>query len=959
MSTSLPVVAPLKSRWQQMETRWYEESPLGTAPPPYSDAELREEFERWGTPLDGQAYIWEARGRGPSRKVQSRRGNVISHYTSRKMRRRVVTESRKPEFGAVVRYDFDGTTREYYCQPPQVRVSVETERKHSDGTYTYYQAPTPYTPDILRLTPYGIFVDEWKTETDLERLEEKYPRRFFKDDDGTWRCPERERHFASMGITFCLRSGNENGGIFVSNLEFLDDYLCDRCAPLTDNAWRAIQKITGEACPMTLGLLLTHAYPEQTPWGEPLLVETPPHAFLVDDVYKAIADHLLFVDLEYDDLSEAHDVIVCNSRAQLDALQFNRPAPKAVSEEVAFSVDMGTEFMFKGRTEVFEVSVVTSDSVHFFDQQSRNGSLMPVSDFERAIFRREVVLLSSQPSTDERLAQIEALTEYQIIEGRNRLLMARDFELGKEVRCNLSKRQVQRIRKAIREAGDAASARRRAATPKARSGGRCQTSKRQRELIQEATERGNNPTNAGGRASYREYRKLSTAAKVPLVSQKTFYAHRKKFIDVKARRGSRVAYNEEPATWYLSREDKIHGGRPFHRVHIDHTKLDVFISIRGKGGRIFRKRPWLTIVMDAETRAVLAFYLSIHAPSTVSCMMAIRAMVRVFKRTPSAIVVDNGKEFHSAAFDRLCDLLHITLQFRPAHDSRFGAVIERLFGTTNTELIHNLVGTSKALRDVRTVTRSVDPIRADLLTFPQLHALLDRYFFRDYNQRIHPAHDHAPIEYMHLRFAATGRRLARLTPYDTYFYILTCIPPSKGSTRMLDKQMGIKISHVWYWADKFADKAVRPQNLEVLVDMWDVSIAYALLNGEWVRCRSNLLMKYRKLTYVEWGYVGYEVRMRMRGEPDEKLEEVLYAVISDHALPDAASLTAATRQVYGDALLIDDHETQQDASLDMPITAPAAIDPPDEDSVMRVPVPKPMKGRLKMNYDSLPTSCPV
>lgn len=99
--------------------------------------------------------------------------------------------------------------------------------------------------------------------------------------------------------------------------------------------------------------------------------------------------------------------------------------------------------------------------------------------------------------------------------------------------------------------------------------------------------------------------------------------------------------------------------------------------------------------------------------------------------------------------------------------------------------------------------------------------------------------------------------------------------------------------------------------------------------------------------------------MRMRGEPDEKLEEVLYAVISDHALPDAASLTAATRQVYGDALLIDDHETQQDASLDMPITAPAAIDPPDDDSVMRVPVPKPMKGRLKMNYDSLPTSCPV
>ena len=92
---------------------------------------------------------------------------------------------------------------------------------------------------------------------------------------------------------------------------------------------------------MSLGLLLTHAYPEQTPWNEPLLVDTPANAFLVDDVYKAIADQRLFVDLEYDDLSEPQDVVLCNSRAQLDALQFNRPVPKAVSDKIAFDVEMG------------------------------------------------------------------------------------------------------------------------------------------------------------------------------------------------------------------------------------------------------------------------------------------------------------------------------------------------------------------------------------------------------------------------------------------------------------------------------------------------------------------------------------------------------------------------------------------------------------------------------------------
>ncbi|MBC8745333.1 MULTISPECIES: DDE-type integrase/transposase/recombinase [Paraburkholderia] len=960
MPIYIPTTIPIDSEWKRMENRWSLDSPIGTALPPYTDAELRQEFERWGTPVEGQEYIWDTRANSPSRKVKSRVGNVVSHYSSRKMRRRMATESRKPEYGAVVRYDFDGTTREFYCQPPQVRLSVETERKLSDGNFTVYQAPTPYTPDILRITPYGVYVDEWKSERDLEKLAERYPRRFFKDDDGTWRCPEREKFFGEMGFTFCLRSGSENGAIFVTNLEFLEDFLSDRCTQLGDSAWQAIERITRDSCPMTLGLLLTHAYPEQTPWNETLLVETPPNAFLVDDVYKAIADQRLFVDLEYDDLSEPQDVVLCNSRAQLDALQFNRPVPKAVSDKIAFDVEIGTEFMLDGRPEVYEVSLVNANTVHYFDQQSRNGGLMPVAEFERATFRREIILLSSLPSTDERLSQIDGLTDYQIVEGKNRFLMVRELEAGKRVRCNLSTRQIQRIRKAVRAAGESLPARRRAATPKRRSGGRCQVTESQLEMIRTATEWGNNPTNPGGRASYRKYRELSLSAKADLVSRKTFYERRKRYIDIKARQGGRVTYNEEPATWYLHLEDKINGGRPFHRVHIDHTKLDVFIAIRGKGGRIFRKRPWLTLIMDAETRAVLGFYLSIHAPSTVSCMMAIRAMVRIFRRTPSVIVVDNGKEFHSAAFDRLCDLLYITLQFRPAHESRFGGVMERLFGTTNTELIHNLVGNTKALRNVRTVTRSVDPIRADLLSFAQLHGLLDEYFYRDYNLRVHPAHDHAPIEYMNLRFAVTGRRLARLTPYDSYFYILTCIPPSKGTTRKLDKQMGVLISHIWYWADEFADKEVRPQNLEVLVDMWDVSIVYALLNGKWVRCQSKLLMKYRKLTYVEWGYVMYEVRMRMRGEPEENLENVLYAVISDHALPDAASLTAATRQVYGQTLLVGDATPGANAAgIDLPIITPAEPGPPDDDSVMRIPVTKLARGRLKMNYDSLPTSRPV
>jgi len=960
MTIQLPAVSSPLSRWQLVERSWSETDPIDCAAKPFSDAELIRKFGQWGTPTKGQEYIFDARANSPSRKVQSRVGNVVTRYSSRKMNQRLTTESRKPEFGAVVRYDFDNATCEFYCQPPSVRIEVPTERKYTNRTVRTYLMPTKYTPDILRITWYGPYIEEWKTPGDLERLVERFPTRFFQDPDGTWRCPERERYFGDMGITFCLRSSDENCSEFVANLDFLADFLSDRCAPLTEDAWDAIKRITDEQCPITVGELQKHALPENTPWNEPLIVDNPPGTFAVDDIYKAIADRRLFVDLTYDDLSETHDTILCRSIAQLDALKATRPLPRAVDNRFTFEVDMGSEFMFKGQTKVYEVSAISSDSVHYFDQQSRDGALMPIPDFKRMMFNRDILLLATTASTDEQLASISALTDEQIVEGKNRYLLIRDIELGRKVRCALSQRQVQRIRKAAREAGESHIAQRRAVTPQRRRGGRCQITDKQRTMVRAAVEEGNTPTNPGVRATYRLYKKLSEEAGVQLVSKKTFYHHAGLFRNKKAREGSRVAYSEEPATWYLHLTDKVHGGRPFHRVHIDHTQLDVFVEIRGRGGRVFKRRPWLTLAIDAETRAAIGFYLSIHAPSTVSCMMVIRDMVHRFQRTPSTIVVDNGREFLSDAFDALCHLLAITLQRRPAHQARFGAVIERLFGTLNTEFIHNLEGNSKALRNVRMTTMSVDPRRAELKTFAQLHALLDEFLFRDYNFRLHPAHDHAPIEYMHLRFAATGRRLSRLTPYDTDFYISTCVPP-KGSTRMLDKQRGIKVCGIWYWSDTFTDKSIRKgQKLPVLVDMWDVSIVYARIKDKWVRCESALLMKYRKLTSIEWRYVIYEARLRMRGVDEQKLESTLCSVLSDHMLPDAASLTAATRQVYGAAGLVsgDAKASHVELSDDTVVFKQGSDAYGGNQSVFRNPHPRIPK-QLQLNYDDLPTSRPI
>ncbi len=77
-------------------------------------------------------------------------------------------------------------------------------------------------------------------------------------------------------------------------------------------------------------------------------------------------------------------------------------------------------------------------------------------------------------------------------------------------------------------------------------------------------------------------------------------------------------------------------------------------------------------------------------------MMALRICVQRFGRFPQAVVVDGGKEFHSLYFETLLARYHCIKKTRPGALPRFGSVIERLFGTTNTQFVYNLLGNTQA-----------------------------------------------------------------------------------------------------------------------------------------------------------------------------------------------------------------------------------------------------------------------
>ncbi|WP_319636753.1 hypothetical protein [Paraburkholderia caribensis] len=255
------------------------------------------------------------------------------------------------------------------------------------------------------MTHYGPFVEEWKTEKKLIQLAKENPDRIFKRD-GTWYCPERETYFKSLGITFCLRSSDEHDDLFAANLEHLSSFLDGKARPVSDDALLSIKKLLDKrGGAMSLAALNHAAYEDDTPINKYIEFATPRGRFRFDDVLKAIADQQVFVDLGYDDLSESHTTVVCSTPEQLELVKWRRPPPHAVSTHFVLNVEIGTEFMFRGRPDVYTVTALPEGKVLFRDATYNTFETLGENQFQSLMFSDEVQLLSPQKIIDELLAE--------------------------------------------------------------------------------------------------------------------------------------------------------------------------------------------------------------------------------------------------------------------------------------------------------------------------------------------------------------------------------------------------------------------------------------------------------------------------------------------------------------------------------------------------------------------------
>ena len=197
--------------------------------------------------------------------------------------------------------------------------------------------------------------------------------------------------------------------------------------------------------------------------------------------------------------------------------------------------------------------------------------------------------------------------------------------------------------------------------------------------------------------------------------------------------------------------------------------------------------------------------------------------------------MDGGKEFHSRYCDSLLACYYGTKKTRPGAQPRSGSVIARLFGTTTTAFVHNLLGHTQASTVPRQMTKAVDPKRQAVWQLPDLYTFVCAWAYDIYDQREHPARGHSPRDAWAVGRADGGERAHRRILYDEAFRLATLPRPPRGTARGPPSQ-GIKVHSLSYWHEVFRLPDVVRTRGPVRYDPFDISVAYAYVHERWVEC---------------------------------------------------------------------------------------------------------------------------
>lgn len=226
------------------------------------------------------------------------------------------------------------------------------------------------------------------------------------------------------------------------------------------------------------------------------------------------------------------------------------------------------------------------------------------------------------------------------------------------------------------------------------------------------------------------------------------------------------------------------GTRPLQTILIDHTPLDIQLVDTTDRTKVIG-RPFLTLAVEACTRMVYGYYLSLDPPSYLSVAMCILQgalpkdeVVRRFGLAhpwpihglPETVHTDNGKDFRSKHLERFSAQHEITMEFRPVRTPHYGGFIERVIGTIN-RYTHALPGTTKSSVADR---GDYDAEAGAIFTIEEIEEILARRIVEHYHTAVHRELSKSPLAAWNEALAAGT--FAPVLPVDPAQFRIDLLP---------------------------------------------------------------------------------------------------------------------------------------------------------------------------------------
>jgi putative transposase len=763
-------------------------------------------------------FLMRVRNGDPARRVGGGSNNVACRFASKKMRVTIQAESQSPEFAFVTTLEFDDNVLEFYDQCETLRIG----KVDKNGRV----CSVNYTPDYLVLhKSEGPVLYECKRDEEAHRLVDT--------DSNWWMDADRNVHNRPLD-TWCEAIGLRGRVMLASsipaqrvqNLQMLADYYDDDAPAVSQEARERIRSQFA-----------------QHPWLTRRQLMTSDEQIQGDDINWMVAHQELWVDLDRQVLADDIRALIFRDRIAFDAYQAieaTRPTDD-LFKITAVDLQVGNHVLWDGnRYEIANLgetsvylktgtSVIQSFTIDDFNKLISSGQLLNASACGNSVSQAADELMM-QSSPQDIQAGLERLTK---------------LERGQSGDKGVPRRTLARLKSRFRFGEQVyGSGYLGLITATGKRGNR---SRKLHPLVIQDLEKVvaemilvPDPKSRAACLGELELRCKEVGLAPP--SERTFrnYVNSIRKEEVwRAQQGKKASHQFEPWHVSLTYQTPRHGQRPFEIGHIDHTELGLHFVDEKYGKRSMRA--WLTVLIDAYSRKILAWYVSFAKPSRVSAMAVIRLCLQKHGRGCDMYVVDQGAEFNGTDFEALLARLTAHKKERPAGKPRFGNIVERFLGVSEQEFIQQLQANNQFLKNPRALSPSHDPTKRAIWTLREFEVAWEKWLNEYYHDREHGTLGVSPNLVFDEGLRRYGQRAHRRHPFTTDLKFL-CLPEvrtSKYNTLRVDGDIGcVKVHGVHYHGEILQNRKYHRIRVSTRYDPLDISRVYVFIAGRWheLRC---------------------------------------------------------------------------------------------------------------------------